>query len=56
MGSGAFYFGLCVNNLYQEKDPIRGNDAMNTFEVIFAADLSAAEGRTVTLEEIRNHG
>jgi UDP-N-acetyl-2-amino-2-deoxyglucuronate dehydrogenase len=31
-------------------------DAMNTFEVIFAADLSAAEGRTVTLEEIRNHG
>ncbi|MCZ6674203.1 MAG: Gfo/Idh/MocA family oxidoreductase [Verrucomicrobia bacterium] len=32
------------------------NQSMKSFEVIFAADLSASEGRPVTLEEIRGNG
>jgi predicted dehydrogenase len=32
------------------------NESMKSFEVIFAADKSAAEGRPVTLEEIRGNG
>jgi UDP-N-acetyl-2-amino-2-deoxyglucuronate dehydrogenase len=32
------------------------NESMKTFEVIFASDKSAAEGRPVTLEEIRGNG
>jgi UDP-N-acetyl-2-amino-2-deoxyglucuronate dehydrogenase len=31
------------------------DQAIKTFEVIFAADLSAAEGRPVTIDEIRSH-
>ena len=31
------------------------NESIKSFEVIFAADKSAAEGRPVTLEEIRDN-